>query len=52
MAELWNLLVFPPAPNSNPLYRLRPTQATEEERLRESSSLGMGSGARVGVPPT
>jgi cytochrome c peroxidase len=51
MAQLQNMLDFPPAPKLTPTGRLDPARATESERRGEAVFFGKGQCATCHVPP-
>ena len=51
MAQLQNMLDFPPAPKLNPLGRLDPTKATQPELRGETLFFGKAQCATCHVPP-
>ncbi|MCR6629718.1 MAG: hypothetical protein NVV74_06500 [Magnetospirillum sp.] len=52
MAQMQNMIDFPPAPKLTPLGRLDPTKATEQELLGEKVFNGKGQCASCHVPQT
>jgi cytochrome c peroxidase len=52
MAQMQNMIDFPPAPKLGPLGRLDPTQATEQELAGEQVFMGKGQCAVCHVPHT
>jgi cytochrome c peroxidase len=52
MAQMQNMIDFPPAPKLDPLGRLDPTQATEQEVAGEQVFVGKGQCAVCHIPQT
>jgi cytochrome c peroxidase len=52
MAQMQNIIDFPPAPKLDPLGRLEPSQATEQELAGEQVFLGKGRCAACHIPQT
>jgi cytochrome c peroxidase len=52
MAQMQNIIDFPPAPNLDPAGRLDPTKATQQELAGERVFLGKGRCAECHVPQT
>jgi cytochrome c peroxidase len=52
MAQMQNMIDFPPAPKLDPLGRLDPTQATEQELAGERVFLGKGQCGVCHIPQT
>jgi len=51
MAQMQNIIDFPPAPKFDAFGRLDPTNATEQERLGEKVFFGKGRCAECHMPP-
>jgi cytochrome c peroxidase len=52
MAQMQNIIDFPPAPKLNPLGRLDPAKATAQELAGEKVFLGKGQCATCHIPQT
>ena len=52
MAQMQNIIDFPPAPKLDPLGRLDPNQATEQELAGEKVFMGKGQCATCHIPQT
>jgi cytochrome c peroxidase len=52
MAQMQNIIAFPPSPKLDPLGRLDPTRATEQELAGEEVFMGKGQCAVCHVPQT
>jgi cytochrome c peroxidase len=52
MAQMQNIIDFPPAPKLNPLGRLDPQKATEQELAGEQVFMGKGQCAQCHIPQT
>ena len=52
MAQMQNIIDFPPAPKLDPLGRLDPRQATEQELAGEQVFMGKGRCAQCHIPQT
>ncbi len=52
MAQMQNIIDFPPAPKLDPLGRLEPSQATKQELAGEQVFLGKGRCAACHIPQT
>jgi cytochrome c peroxidase len=52
MAQMQNIIDFPPAPKLDPLGRLDPNQATEQELAGEKVFMGKGQCAACHIPQT
>jgi cytochrome c peroxidase len=52
MAQMQNIIDFPPAPKLDPLGKLDPTRATEQELAGEQVFMGKGKCAQCHIPQT